>query len=133
MSFFLKLNSLSLHTRLISDYRSPTMVCHRNLQVPLESGNIWPPKYCWCRNSATSGHRRQMPADQIQVETDRNPAMFRSRLDLAKMAGIRSDLTGSGNGNRMLPDSGDNCIFVFRNFFVRTKSWKIFSRKSFFF
>jgi len=27
----------------------------------------------------------------------------------------------SGNGDRTLPDSGDSCIFSFRNFFVRTK------------
>jgi len=41
----------------------------------------------------------------------------------------------SGNGDRTLPDSGDNyqtLIFAFRNFFVRTKHRKIFSRKSFF-
>jgi hypothetical protein len=42
-----------------------------------------------CRNPATSGHRRQMSMDQI-------PAMVRSRSDLAKMAGIRPDLTGFG-------------------------------------
>jgi hypothetical protein len=71
------------------------------------------------------------------------------------MAGIRPDLhesihwsgriwrslAGSGqtcspesdNGNQMLPDSGDNCIFPFRNFFVRTKRRKIFSKKIIFF
>jgi hypothetical protein len=60
---------------------------------------------------------------------------------------IRSDLTGSGgvlsesgqicwpkssNGDRILPDSSDSCIFSFRNFFVRPKRRKIFSRKLFF-
>jgi hypothetical protein len=61
------------------------------------------------------------------------------RPDLAKMAGIRPDLTGSGgvltesgNGDWMLPDSGDSCIFTSRNFFVRTKRRKMFSRKLFF-
>jgi hypothetical protein len=38
----------------------------------------------------------------------------------------------SGNGNRMLPDSGDSCLFALRNFFVQAKYWKVFSRKSFF-
>jgi hypothetical protein len=39
----------------------------------------------------------------------------------------------SGNGNQTLPDSCDSYIFAFRNFFLRAKRWKIFSRKSFFF
>lgn len=39
----------------------------------------------------------------------------------------------SGNGDRMLPNSGDSCIFAFQNFFVRAKRQKIFSRKLFFF
>lgn len=73
-----------------------------------------------------------------------------TRPDLAKTAGIRPDpedsglnpaiLAGSGqtfspksgNGDRTLPDSGDNyqtLIFAFRNFFVRTKHRKIFSKK----
>jgi hypothetical protein len=69
------------------------------------------------------------------------------RPNLARMAGIRSDLTGFGgvrqesgqtcspkfgNGDRTLPDSGDSYIFTFRNFFVRAKRRKIFSKKSFF-
>jgi hypothetical protein len=55
-----------------------------------------------------------------------------SQSDLAKTAGIRPE---SGDDDRTLPDSGDICqtlIFTFRNFFVRTKHRKIFSRKSFF-
>jgi hypothetical protein len=76
-----------------------------------------------------------------------------SRLDLAKIAGIRPngrDPVGydwiqrsppesvqtcspeSSNGDRTLPDSGKSCIFPIRNFFVRTKHRKIFSRKLFF-
>jgi hypothetical protein len=43
-----------------------------------------------------------MPADQIPTEFGRNPDMVRSWPDLAKMAGIRSDMTGSGG---VLPDS----------------------------
>jgi hypothetical protein len=65
--------------------------------------------------------------------------------DLAKMAGIRPlirpDLIGfggvqsesgqtllseSGYGDRTLQNSANSCIFAFRNFFVRTKRWKIF-------
>jgi hypothetical protein len=51
------------------------------------------------------------------------------------MVGVWQDMTGSGNGDRTLPDSGYICqtlIFVFYNFFVQVKSRKIFSRKSFF-
>jgi hypothetical protein len=66
-----------------------------------------------------------MLADQILAESGRNPAMVKSRPDLAKMAGIRLNLTGSGgvlpesgNYDRTLPDSGNNCIFTFCNFFV---------------
>jgi hypothetical protein len=57
------------------------------------------------------------------------------------MAGIRQESgqtcsSKSGNSDRTLPDSGGCCqilIFAFRNFFVRAKCRKIFSRKSFFF
>jgi len=38
-----------------------------------------------------------MPANQISVEIGRNPAMVRTRSDLAKMPRIRSDLTGFGH------------------------------------
>jgi hypothetical protein len=83
-----------------------------------------------------------MLADQIPAESGWNPIMVRSRPNLAKMAGIRPDLIGSGriwpkwpesdNGNRTLPDSDNSCIFTFHNFFMRTKRRKIFSRKLFF-
>jgi hypothetical protein len=70
------------------------------------------------------------------------------------MAGIRPDLIGFGgvwqesghfgrirpnmfpessdDGGRTLPDSSDGSIFAFRDFFVRTKRRKIFSRKLYF-
>jgi hypothetical protein len=38
-----------------------------------------------------------MPADHIPAKTGQNPTMVRNRLDLAKMAGIWPDLTGSGH------------------------------------
>jgi hypothetical protein len=38
-----------------------------------------------------------MLMDQIPAETARNPAMVKSRLYLAKMAGIRPNLIGSGH------------------------------------
>jgi len=81
--------------------------------------------------------------------------------DLAKTAKIRPDLDGFGqngwdlagsgrvrldsgqtyslefdNRDRSLPDSGGICetlIFACRNFFMRAKRRKIFSKKSFFF
>jgi hypothetical protein len=49
------------------------------------------------RNPATSDHRRWMPADQIPAEFGSNPAMVKSRPDLAKMARIRPDLDGSNH------------------------------------
>lgn len=132
---FPKLYSLSFHARLIFDCRNPATSGYWN-----NAGvGIRPPEYCRHRNPATSGHCRRMPADQILAESGRNPAMVKSRPDLAKMAGIRLNLIGSGgvllesgNDDRTLPDSGNNCIFTFRNFFVRTKRRKIFSRKFFF-
>jgi hypothetical protein len=63
-----KLNYSFLHTRLIS-CRNPAMIGRRNL-----------------------GGTRILPADQILGEYGRNPAMVRSRPDLAKMAGIQPDL-----------------------------------------
>jgi hypothetical protein len=41
-------------------------------------------------------------------------------------------LLESDNGDWTLPDSGGNCIFAFRNFFVQSKHRKIFLEKSFF-
>jgi hypothetical protein len=109
---FLKLNSSSLHARLISDCWNPAIVSCRNPAVagvrqhPIvgiltasESGNIQPP-------SPNAG-------GQILAETGRIPAMVRSwpnlakqlesrqiqpliRPDLAKTAGIRLDLDGFG-------------------------------------
>jgi len=73
--------------------------------------------------------------------------------DLAKMAGIRPDMTWSGrirkflagsgqtfspesgSGDRMLLDSGSICpnlIFAFCKFFVRAKHWKYFQKNHFF-
>jgi hypothetical protein len=54
-------------------------------------------EYCQRRNPATSGHRRRMPADQIPIESCRNSAMVKNRPDLAKMAGIRPNLTKSSH------------------------------------
>lgn len=45
------------------------------------------------RNLTTSSHRLRMSTDQIPVKTGRNPAMVRTRPDLAKMAGIRPNLS----------------------------------------
>jgi hypothetical protein len=42
-------------------------------------------------------------------------------------------LVGSGQMCSLESGNGDSCIFSFRNFFVRTKRLKIFSRKLFFF
>jgi hypothetical protein len=85
-----------------------------------------------------------MPADQIPTEASR---IRRSRPNMAKMAWIRPDLTGSrgvrpescqtcspesGNGDWTLPDSGGSCIFAFHNLFVQAKRRKIFSKKLFF-
>jgi hypothetical protein len=67
------------------------------------------------------------------------------RPDLAKMVGILPDLTRSrgarlesgqtcspksDNGDRTLPDFGDSCIFIFRNFFMRTKRRKYFTTET---
>jgi len=110
----------------------------------LESKRHWNLATSDRQNPATSGHRHQMPTDQIPAETGRNPAgsdRIRPliRPDLAQMAWIRPDLTRSkgvrtesGNGDRTLLDSGDSCNITSRNFFVRTKRRKIFSRKLFF-
>jgi len=70
-------------------HRNPATSGFRNNVGP----GIRPSEYCRRRNPATSGHRRWMPADQILVESGRNPAMVRSRP-----AGIwqrRSDVAGS--------------------------------------
>jgi hypothetical protein len=89
---FPKLNSSSLHARLIFDCQNLAMVGRRNpggtriRQHP--ATGILP---------ATFGHRRRMLADNIPAETGRNPALVRSQLDLGKMARIRPDLTGSGH------------------------------------
>jgi hypothetical protein len=145
-----------LHARLISDCQNSAIVGRWNpvgpgvrqhpiaINLPvLESGNIWP-----CR---------QMPTDQIPIETGRNISGFRPWSEanliwmdpattLAKTAKIRlesSILVGSGqtcllessNGDRTLSNSGGICqtlIFAFRNFFVRAKRWNIFLKKSFF-
>jgi hypothetical protein len=81
---FPKLNSLSLHARLISNCRNLAIVGRRNLvgakiqQHP--ATRILPaPEF---------GHYRQISADQIPAETGRNTAIDSSRLDLAKMARI---------------------------------------------
>jgi hypothetical protein len=102
------------------------------IQSAPESDNIQSPETCRCRNQAAeillvpeSGTGRPNSGWNIA-------GFWPSRPDLAKTAMIRQE---SGNGDRTLPDSGDNCqtlIFAFRNFFVRTKHRKIFSRKSFF-
>jgi len=64
------------------------------------------------------------------------PDLEDSGLNPAVLAGSGQTFSlESGNGDWTLPDSGDNyqtLIFSFRNFFVRTKHRKIFSRKLFF-
>jgi hypothetical protein len=110
-----------------------------DIQMP-EFDNGQSSEYYWRWNSATSDHRRRMPEDQIPAGFGWIQPLIRPDLakmaeirpDLAKMAGIRPDWTilirsgqtcspESGNGDRTLPDSGENCIFSFRNFFMRTK------------
>jgi len=78
-----------------------------------------------------------MQAGQIPAKMAGIRPLIRSVL--VKMAGIRLDLTGSGNvqpktenSDETSPNSGNNCIFRFRDFFVRTKRRKTFSRKLFF-
>jgi hypothetical protein len=61
-----------------------------NIQL-LESGNGRSSESRRHRNPATSGHRRQMPADQIPAESGRNPAMVKS------FGQIWPDLDGSGH------------------------------------
>jgi hypothetical protein len=121
-----------------------------------ESGLIWPDPAKWPESDliwpdpdtdpAGSGQNGRDPAGYDRIRT-------LIRLDLTKMTGIRPDMTGSGywsgriwpgtevscrnpailagSGPTCSPDSGDGdiCIFTFRNFFVRTKRRKIFSRK----
>jgi hypothetical protein len=100
-----------------------------DIQMP-EFDNGQSSEYYRRWNSATSDHRRRMPENQIPAGFGWIQPLIRP--DLAKMAGIRLDSTilirsgqtcspESGNGDRTLPDSGDNCIFSFRNFFMRTK------------
>jgi hypothetical protein len=113
---FLKLNSSSLHARLIFNCRNSIIVGHRNpagvgVRQHLIAG-ILP-----AQNPATSCHRLQMLADQITIETSWNIAGFRpwseagrirpliwpkrprsGRIwtDSAKMAGIWQDPEESG-------------------------------------
>jgi hypothetical protein len=100
-----------------------------DIQMP-EFDNGQSSEYYRRWNSATSDHRRRMPENQIPAGFGWIQPLIRP--DLAKMAGIRLASTilirsgqtcspESGNGDRTLPDSGDNCIFSFRNFFMRTK------------
>jgi hypothetical protein len=120
---FSKLNFSSLHARLIFDCRNPAMVYRRN---PGGAG-IWqhPATEIWQHTATVAGCR--------------NPAMVRSWSNLAKSGQNGKDPAGSGrnpailaesgqtcspesgNGNQTLTDSGDSCIFAFRNFFVRAK------------
>jgi hypothetical protein len=86
---FPKLYSLSLHARLISDCSNPAIIGR--------------PK------QGSTGIRHHpggeiMPTDQILTKSGWNPAMVRNRPesdlirpDLAKMAGIRPDMTGPGH------------------------------------
>jgi hypothetical protein len=121
-----------LHACLISDCRNPAMVGLRNPS----GARIWqhPAVEYWRhRTPATSGHRRQMRRTRLQP-------------DLAKMAGIRQDLTEFGHwssriwpkwpgssriwpdpeesGQTCSPNFSDSCIFAFHDFFVCSKCQK---------
>jgi hypothetical protein len=149
---FSKLYSSSLHARLISDCPNPAVVGrskpggtgirhHSAIGIlpASESDDIRPPPPD--AGGPTSGGIRS----DLTKMAGMQPLI---RPDLAKMAGIRPDLTKSrgvllesgqtcspesGDGDLTLPDSSNSCIFSFRNFFMRTKHRKIFSRKLFFF
>jgi len=114
---FSKLNYSSLHACLISD--------HQNLAI------------IGCRNRVGAGVRQHPVAGILSApESGHRRTKFRPNLAgsgrFRLLAGFRSIFL---NGDRTFSDSGDICqtlIFAFRNFFVRTKHRKIFSRKSFF-
>jgi hypothetical protein len=82
---FQKLYYSFLHARLISDYPNPAIVSRSKL------GGTG------IRHHQVTGI---MPASESRHRNTadfRNPAMDRNRPNLAKMAGIRPDMTGSGH------------------------------------
>jgi hypothetical protein len=143
----LKLNSSSLHACLISDCWNLVMVDRRN-PGGTRIRNIWPPKYCRRYPATVVGCLR---TSRNWPESDRIRPLIRPNL--AKMAGIWSDLDGSatdppgsgwiwrslaGSCQTCSPESGKatgRCpipaIVAFSHFvifFVQTKCRKIFSR-----
>jgi hypothetical protein len=107
------------------------------------SGRIWPKRpgsgRIWTGpaiDPAGSGQNGRDPAGSGRIRPLIRPDPENSGLNPAILAGFGQTFSPeSGNGDRTLPDSGDNyqtLIFAFRTFFVRTKHRKIFSRKSFF-
>jgi hypothetical protein len=84
-------------------------------------------------DSAGSGQNGRDPAGAGRIQPLIRPEPEDSGLNPTILAGSgQTFLPESGNGDRTSPDSGDNyqtLIFTFRNFFVRTKHRKIFSRK----
>jgi len=88
------------------------------------------------QNSAGSSQNGWDPATDLAEfgQNGRDPAgSDRIRRSLAILAGSgQTRSPESSNGDRTLPDSGNSCIFTFRNFFVQTKIRKIFLRNYFF-
>jgi hypothetical protein len=85
---------------------------------------------------AVSGQNGRDPPGSGRIRPLIRPDPEDSGLNPAILAGSGQTFSPeSGNGDQTLPNSGNNYqtfIFAFRNFFVRTKHRKIFSRKSFF-
>jgi hypothetical protein len=73
---------------LIFDCWTPTMVCRQN------PGGLGIGQHPATRilPALESGHRFRMPVDQIPAKIGQNPAMVRSRLDLARFGGVRPNM-----------------------------------------
>jgi hypothetical protein len=106
-----------------------------------ESGNGWSSKFRPGQNPASSGHRNTVvagirPPSPDTVKPDSGQNWPESGHDQNPAGSGQNGRNPAGSSqtcsSELLPDSGDSCIFAFRNFFVRTKRSKIFSRKSFF-
>jgi hypothetical protein len=125
---FSKLNSSSLHTRFISD--------------------CWNPVIVGCRNPGGTGIQQYlaigtlMPTDQIPAgfggsgQNGRDPAGFgQNGQDPAGSGGAQTESgqtssPESDNGDQTFLNSGNSCIFTFRNFLCQPKVEKYFTTET---
>jgi hypothetical protein len=126
VNYFSKLNSSSLHARLISDCWNLAIVSRRN---PAGHWNLAGARIQ--RNSTiVVGCRRarfQLKLARIWPKWSDSDRIWPKRPRSGQ-----TYLPESGNGDRTLPDFGSSCIFAFPKFFVRAERWNFFLRKSFF-